>query len=124
MSDPFGSQNLPGQSTRSFWGAGPWEDFEPAPGVECLLRARTLYSGGSAQFAGYLYDTIPADSESLLGLLPPAFWPATARHFVLTISGGRYNALGDLEISSSGVVVLRPRVALSDATFRVVYSLD
>lgn len=124
MIDPFGERRFPGDCRPpSHYASGPWEDFEPAPGVDCLLKCRTLYRGQSAQFGGYLYDTIPADHVVVLGVLDPTFRPSAPKRFILAIDAGRYNAWGDLGIESDGAVVLRPRVTLSDATFRVVYAL-
>lgn len=90
---------------------------------DSILRCRSLYFGGSTQLGATLFGEVPI-GEVPIGTLPLPFRPDAPRRFVLAISGGRFNALGDLGIETDGSLTLRPRAMLSDISFRVVYSLS
>jgi hypothetical protein len=119
MSDPFAESRFPGE--RVPYDVSPWQDFEPDPQwSDSVLRVRSIYGGKSVQFAGTLRARLPADTEASIGVLGSEFRPPRTQNFIVPIA---YAQWADLQIEPDGRVRLRSREAMTETTFRRVYSL-
>lgn len=119
---PQGEQGIPGPGLVP----AEWVPVTLAPNWSGWLQVRTVFAGGTVELnGGVLRALTPEDGQSQIAGLPPSYWPAAVKKFIIsTGSEGGSESWSTLSVLSDGRLLILASAPFQSASINLYFSRD